>query len=124
MLADAQVGFILLAHKDGQVEIHIGMRAVVAVLPQVGDVLGFVADEVVAQHVFQLVGGAYIHKQPAPRTQRHPRGAEKIRQLGRVPEVVEAVVGAKHRVHLPVQVQRAHVLLDKGDHRAHFARLL
>ena len=94
LLADAQVGFVLLPHEDGQVQIHISLCTVVPVLPQVGDLRSFISDEVIAQHMLQLIGRAQVHKQRTALAHAQKRRTEEIRQLAGVLEVVQAVIGA------------------------------
>ena len=58
LFADAQIGLALLPDEDGQIHLHTVLLLMVAVLPQVGDIFVLVADEMIAQHPAQLVGGA------------------------------------------------------------------
>ena len=52
------------------------------------------------------------------------RRLKELPQLVLAAQVVDAIVRTQHRVHLPVQVQLAHILLYKGDHRPGLAGLL
>ena len=124
LLVNAAVTAVFFPQEEAQRHLANAGLFVEAVLPDVGHILPILADELVTQHIFQLPGRGNVEDQHAAGTHGFPRRVEEGAHILVHQQIIHTIAGRDHRIHLSVQVELAHILLDEGQADALLAGLL